>query len=379
MEQTSVLVVGASVAGLASAASLRKRGIDHIVIEKEAQAATPWRNHYERLHLHTHKGVSNLPYRKFAAAIPRYASRVQVVGYLDEYQKELGIRPIFNTAAQSIKREGDHWITQTNRGVFRSDYVIIATGPFGKPKDVHIKGMESFPGKILHSYGYKTGREYTGQRVLVMGFGNSACEIAIDLYEQGAASSMAVRSAVNVIPRDLLGIPILRISLMLSRLPFRVADALTAPLIRLLYGDLEKLGLKKKSYGVYEQIRNEGRSPVLDIGTIKLIREGHIKIHAGIDHIEGRTVVFSDGRKEEFDVIVAAIGYDRNYAEILEVGKERHEDLRVSARRQTYFGREGLYFCGFWIAPTGQIREIALDAQKIAEDIGKKRGGIVVV
>jgi len=183
---------------------------------------------------------------------------------------------------------------------------------------------------------------------------------------------MAVRSPVNVIPRDLLGIPILRISLLLSRLPFRVADALTAPLVRLLYGDLVRLGLKKKPYGVFEQIRKEGTTPVLDIGTIRLIREGHIKIYAGIDRIEGRTVVFSDGRKEEFDVLVAAIGYDRNYAEILDVGEERHDDLRVSAGRQKYFGKEGLYFCGFWVGPTGQIREIALDAQRIAGDIAKR-------
>ena len=372
MEQTSVLVIGASISGLASAASLKKRGIDHIVIEKEAQVGMPWRNHYDRLHLHTHKSVSNLPYRKFDKSIPRYASRLQVVGYLDDYQKELGIRPFFNTEAQSIKKEGDYWITATNNGIFKSKYLIIATGPFSKPKAVHFKGMETFPGKVLHSYGYKTGRDFKGQKVLVTGFGNSACEIAIDLYEQGALPSMAVRSPVNVIPRDLLGIPILRISLLLSRLPFRLADALTAPVMWLLYGDLVRLGLKKKPYGVFEQIRKEGTTPVLDIGTIKLIREGHIKIHAGIDHIEGRTVVFSDGKKEDFDVLVAAIGYDRNYTEILDVGKERYDDLRVSAGRQKYFGKEGLYFCGFWIGPTGQIREIALDAQRIAGDIAKK-------
>jgi hypothetical protein len=158
----------------------------------------------------------------------------------------------------------------------------------------------------------------------------------------------------------------------MSRLPPRVADTINAPLMRLLFGDITKLGLKKKSYGTFEQIQKEGSIPLLDIGTIKHIREGHIKIYDSIDHIEGKTICFAEGRKEEFDSIVAAIGYYRDYAEIIDVDKSRFEDLKVGANKQKYFGKEGLYFCGFWINPTGVIREIGLDAQKIAKDIAKK-------
>ena len=131
MQQTCTLIVGASASGLASAASLQKKGIEYIVIEKEAQAASPWRNHYERLHLHTNKAMSNLPYKKFDKAISRYPSRQQVVNYFDDYQKELNINPVFNTEAKSIRREGDFWITETNNEIYKSDYVIIATGAFG--------------------------------------------------------------------------------------------------------------------------------------------------------------------------------------------------------------------------------------------------------
>jgi indole-3-pyruvate monooxygenase len=70
--------------------------------------------------------------------------------------------------------------------------------------------METFTGKILHSCEYKTGKDLLGQKVLVVGFGNSACEIAIDLYEQGAKTSMSVRSPVNAVPRDIFGIPVLQ-------------------------------------------------------------------------------------------------------------------------------------------------------------------------
>ena len=372
MKQTKTLIVGASISGLASAATLQKHGVDYIIIEKYSQSVAPWRNHYERLHLHTNKRVSNLPYKKFGRTIPGYPSRKQVVDYLEDYQKEFNIDPVFNTEATSVKKEGDHWITETTNGTFRSKYIVMATGPFGKPKTVNFKGMETFPGKIIHSYGYKTGKDFKGQKVLVVGFGNSACEIAIDLYEQGAVPFMSVRSAVNVVPRDILGIPILEVSQILSRLPPRIADTINAPLRRLMFGDITKLGLKKLPYGPFEQIQKDGTSPVLDIGTIRHIRQGHIKIYDDIEHIDGSTIHFINNRKENFDAIVAAIGYYQNAAEIVSADKTRFEDLRSCIDKQKYFGKDGLYFCGFWIGPRGQIREISLDAQKISKDIAEK-------
>lgn len=372
IKETPTLIVGASISGLASAAALQKAGIAYIIIEKQEQVAMLWRNHYDRLHLHTPKSLSNLPYKKFNKSVSRYPSRQQVVEYLDDYQKEFNINPVFNTAAKSIKKEGDYWITETNNDSFKSKYIIVATGPFGKPKTIDFNGMQTFTGKMMHSYGYKTGRDFKGEKVLVVGFGNSACEIAIDLYEQGAAPSMAVRSPVNMAPRDLLGFPILQLSLLMSRLPVRIADTINAPLMRLLFGDISKLGLKKMPYGTFEQIKKDGSIPLLDIGTIKHIRQGHIKIYDGIDYIDGSTVYFNNGKKENFDAIVAGIGYYRDYAEIIAVDKSRFEDLKVSVDQQQFFGKDGLYFCGFWIAPTGQFREIAADAKKIAADIARK-------
>jgi indole-3-pyruvate monooxygenase len=376
MQYTRTLIVGSSASGLASAASLQMQGIDYIVIEKEGMAANPWRNHYERLHLHTNKAMSNLPYKKFDKSISNYPARQQVVDYLDDYQKTFDIKPVFHTEAKSIKRVGNYWITETNNDTFKSSYVVVATGAFGKPRAIQFNGMESFPGKIIHSYGYKSGRDFKGQKVLVVGFGNSACEIAIDLYEQGAEPCMSVRSPVNVIPRDLFGIPVLSLSVVMSKLPARVADTINAPLLRLLYPDLTRLGLKKKPYGIFEQISKEGSVPLLDIGTIKHIREGHIKIHENIDHISGRTVHFNSGKTEEFDAIIAAIGYYRDYAQIIDVEECRFADLRNPVGRQKYFGKDGLYFCGFFVSPTGQLREISLDARQIAKDIAGKEAQV---
>lgn len=367
-----MLVVGASISGLALAASLKKQGIKYIILERQSQIAPPWHNHYERLHLHTNKRISNLPYKKFDRKVSRYPSRQEVIAYLDAYQEEFDINPVFNTEAKLIRREGTGWLTETNYKTFQSKYVIMATGAFGNPKPVSFVGMETFPGSILHSSQYKTGKDFKGKKVLVVGFGNSACEIAIDLYEQGAIPGMSVRSPVNIIPREIAGIPILEISLLMSHLPPRVADTINAPLLRLLFGDITKLGLKKMPYGPFEEIKKDRNIPVLDIGIIKHIRKGHIKVNGGIDYLSRTTVHFSDGKKQDFDAIIACIGFNSDNTEIIKVGKDRFNDLNVSIDKQKFFAKDGLYFCGFWVGPTGQIREIASDAQIIAKDIAEK-------
>lgn len=372
MKETHTLVVGASIAGLSTAAALKKNRIDHVVIEKHSQVASPWRNHYDRLHLHTNKRVSNLPFKKFDSNIPRYPSRQQVIDYLENYQRSFAIAPLFNTEARSIRKNGDYWTTETDKGSITSKYLVIATGSYSSPRKISIDGMNSFPGRILHSSGYRTGKDFTGQKVLVIGFGNSACEIAIDLFEQGAQPVMSVRSPVNVIPREIAGIPILEISQLMSRLPPRVADTLNAPILKLLFGDIRKLGLRRMSYGPFEQISKDRNIPLLDIGTISHIRKGHIGVRGAIDHIDGSHVFFTGGQAEKFDAIVAAIGYDRSVAGFLEAGKERLEDLRFPVSKQKLFGKDGLYFCGFWVSPTGQIKEIGKDACLIAGDIAKK-------
>jgi hypothetical protein len=99
-------------------------------------------------------------------------------------------------------------------------------------------------------------------------------------------------------------------------------------------------------------------------------------MYGDIDYIQNKTIHFADGRKQDFEAIVAGIGYYRDDASIIEVDKSRFDDLKISAGKQKYFGKDGLYFCGFWIAPTGQFREIALDAQKIAKDILKKENAV---
>lgn len=371
----NTLIVGASLSGLACAACLRKRGIGYCIIEKSDVSASPWHRHYDRLHLHTPKWISHLPYKKFDPDIPRYPSRMQLIEYVDGYQKAFDIQPRFNTEALNILRVDDVWIARTNQGIFRSRNLIMATGAYGKPRPLRFTGIETFPGPALHSAQYKTGKIFKDQKVLVVGFGNSACEIALDLYEQGGIPSLSVRSAVNIVPRDVLGLPVLALSALLDPLPPRLADILIAPLMRWLVGDIADLGLRKLSYGPLEELRRNMNPPVLDIGTIGHIRKGRIRIFDDIDRISGNTIHFKDRRCEQFDAIVAGIGYYRVYDQLLSVDDRRFSDLGVPVSKQKYFGKDGLYFCGYWISPTGQIREISRDARAIARHITQHAAG----
>lgn len=370
---SSTLIIGAGPSGLATAACLQRKGIPFVIVEKAAAGAASWRSHYDRLHLHTSKQYSHLPFLPFDKNLPRYPSRDEVVQYLLDYESTLQIPVQYNTIVTKLEKWGEGWKAVTANGELYAQNVVVATGPFSRPVNIDIPGIEKFSGKVLHSQQYTTGALYKGQKVLVVGFGNSACEIALDLQEQGALPSVAVRSPVNVVPRDILGIPILQVSLWMRWLKPSLADKLNAPLLRLMVGDIEKLGLRKKSMGPLEQIAREGKAPVLDIGTIALIRSGKLCVYPGIQAVDGQTVHFSDGRSAEFDVIVAALGYRTALEDWIELPQERFDDLRRSTAAQQFFGKDGLYFCGFWISPTGQLREIGIDANRIANAIAITR------
>lgn len=221
---------------------------------------------------------------------------------------------------------------------------------------------------------------YKNQRVLVVGLGNSGGEIAIDLHEHGADVSMAVRSAVNVIPKEIFGIPFLTFGISQRWLPPKLADALNAPLTNLLLGDLEAIGLKRPAQGPITQIRTQGRVPFIDPGTIGLIRAGHVAVRPGIQQFMSNSVVFTDGRDEDFDAVVLATGYRTGLRDWLDVteGVLNAEGVPCSSG-QPVEAEPGLYFCGYHVSATGMLREIALEAERIATSLKQRTGATNMV
>jgi cation diffusion facilitator CzcD-associated flavoprotein CzcO len=360
------IIVGAGPAGLACAMTMGAAGLRVSVLEKADSVGSVWRRHYDRLHLHSDRKHSGLPGMAMPAAYPLYPSRQQVVDYLENYAARFGIRPVFNTAVKRLRAEGDRWVADTASGTVSARVAVVATGLADAPYRPSWPGTELFRGQVMHSSEYRNPAPYAGKRVLVVGFGNSGGEIALDLAEAGVAVTLSVRGSVQVLPRDLLGLPIVTWAIFYQHLPTRLVDRINAPILRLALGRIDKLGLHLSSKGPLQLIEERGRVPLIDIGTLDRIRDGGIRIARGIDRLTSDTVVFCDRKSEEFDAVILATGYRPDLRRLMpgvEGVLDRHGMPLLTGRATA---QPGLFFCGQITAATGQFREIGREARRIA-------------
>jgi indole-3-pyruvate monooxygenase len=364
------IIIGGGPAGLAVGAVLRRANIPFVILERSERIADSWYRHYDRLHLHTPKSQSALPLRAFPRTYPRYPSRQQIVEYLEEYARAFDLRPELEREVQRITRGADGaWDVATDGGNYRGGRVVVATGYNRVPNLPRWPGQETFPGRIIHSREYANADAFRGARVLVVGFGNSGAEIALDVAEHGLRCAIAVRGKVNVIPREILGVPITVFALALRPLPPRVADKMTALTRRLSVGDLSTLGLAKRDDGPSVQVAESRQIPMIDVGTLARIRSGDIAVRKGVASFDGSEVCFGDGTRERFDAVVLATGYTTGLAAML----PDHAAVLDSCGRPRVSGHEtavgGLYFCGYDLSSTGMLRQIGIEAMAIGRDI----------
>lgn len=314
------VIIGAGPAGLAVAACLIRSGIHPVVLEQAESVGASWRNHYDRLHLHTSKKVSALPHLPLPRSLPRYPSRDQFVEYLELYSRTFGIEPEFGERVTDAGRVGGAWrVTCESGKQLQAENLVIATGTNHIPHIPIWAGRNSFRGMVIHSSEYRNGAPWRGQRVLVVGFGNSGSEIALDLFEHGAKPTLSVRGVANTVPRDLFGIPISILGRYSGRLPPVITETLFNPLLRFRVGDLKRIGLTPPPDGALTHIRKTRRVPMIDVGTTARIRTGGIAVRPGIERFTETGVVFSDGRQEEFDAVVLATGYRPGWDRFLRV------------------------------------------------------------
>ena len=148
--------------------------------------------------------------------------------------------------------------------------------------------------------------------------GNTGAEIALDLCEHGAETAISIRGGVHIVPRDLFGLPIQVVATVATRLlPLKIDDALFPVILDFALGNLTKHGIKRPRQGILEQVVKSGKIPVLDVGTAKRIRDGHIKIMPGVASILGNGVMFEGGQQRRFDAMIFATGYRPGYQNFL--------------------------------------------------------------
>jgi hypothetical protein len=369
VQSCDAIVIGAGPAGLATAAALRARGLNAAILEKSDAVGAVWRRHYDRLYLHTDRAHSGLPGLPIPKAYGRYPSRAQVVEYLEHYTVKFDLKPVFNAPVHAVRREGRGWRAEAGENSQIAPIVIVATGWADYPHAPTWPGRETFVGSILHSSRYRNPAPFTDKRVLVVGFGNSGGEIALDLAEARVDVTLSVRSPVNILPRDLLGLPILVWAIAQQRLPARLVDAVNAPVLRLAVGSIEDLGLTRAAKGPRQMIEEDGRVPLLDVGTVAQIRAGRIKVRGDIACFGPTTVTFTRSSQEPFDAVILATGFQPDLRALLPDARGVLSDSGkplVSGRRTA---EPGLFFCGAIPSPTGQLREIGIEALRIADSV----------
>jgi cation diffusion facilitator CzcD-associated flavoprotein CzcO len=370
METTHVAIIGAGPAGLAVGACLRKAGLDFIILEKNHQVGSSWRRHYERLHLHTIKQLSSLPYAPFPKSYPRYVPRNLMIEYLDRYAADFDLQPRFGESVRSVRRNGEGWNVESVSSSISASHVVIASGLNAEPVTPTFPGIETFKGKVIHSEGYVNSKPFAGQSVLVTGMGNSGAEIALDLCEGGARPTISLRDRVHIAPRDLFGVPIQVVATLATKvLPLRANDAVFPFILDLALGNLAKHGIKRPRQGILQQVVSLGKIPVLDVGTVRQISAGAIRVAPGISAIDGDNVIFEGGSKNKYDAMIFATGYRPGYQNFLaadEVNNRRSNETRNGTVKT-------IHFVGFQSPVTGLLREISNEAIQIVSTIVRSR------
>lgn len=368
----TISIIGGGPAGLAIAGRLTKAGVPCIIYEKSEHVGHAWHNHYDRLHLHTVKEYSHLPHLPFPADYPQYASRQQFVDYLHYYAAQFSLNIKKGHHAHRLQPLRDKWQfeIESTKEKIKSDIVIVATGYNNFPVIPEWSGKDEYQGRIVHSKTYKNPQPFTGQKVLVVGMGNTGAEIALDLANHGIEVSISVRGPVNIVPRDFKGRPTQKTAMMLRQLPVWLGDQIGIVLRKIAIGDLSKYGIDTPKEPPAAQLRKYGKTPVIDIGTVNLIKAGKINVLSDINRLTTDKVVFDNAIEKGFDIIILATGYKANLDQWVKIDSSCFNDK--GAARKAYFNQyPGIYFLGFDTSFSGILNAIYEQSEDISDHIIK--------
>ncbi|KAK1266842.1 Indole-3-pyruvate monooxygenase YUCCA6 [Acorus gramineus] len=369
------VIVGAGPSGLAAAACLKVKGVPSVILERSGCIASLWQlRTYDRLSLHLPKNFCELPMMPFPRHFPTYPTKEQFIDYLHAYARQFNLSPVFNETVESAEYDCTigFWRVRTTTTEYLCRWLVVATGENAEAVVPGIPGMEEFnKGTVVHTSLYGSGDAFRDKRVLVVGCGNSGMEVSLDLCNHGAHTTIVVRDAVHVLPREMLGRSTFGLSMWLLKwLPMCVVDRFLLFVSRLMLGNTSLIGLHRPSIGPLELKALSGKTPVLDIGTLSKIKSGDIKVRPAIKRMMMNGVEFVDGRVEDFDAVILATGYRSNVPSWLKESElfSEKDGLPRKPFPNGWKGERGLYAVGF--SKAGLLGS-SKDALRIAQDIDR--------
>jgi dimethylaniline monooxygenase (N-oxide forming) len=365
-EVADVCIIGAGSSGIAVAKALKQKGIGFVCYEKGSQLGGMWRyendngvsSAYRSLHIDT--SVGNLAYSDFPfpPGSPDFLSHWEVLSYLEAYADRFGLREevSFRSEVTRVSAAGGGWdVTLQDGGTRRFGTVVVANGHLWKPRMPDFQGR--FDGSIIHSHHYRTPEAYRDQSVLVVGIGNSAVDIAVDIARQARGTHLSTRRSAWIVPKYIMGIPTDRWSAFLTRrlrLPTPVARAILGKVKVLAVGRQERFGVPRPEHPIWRE------HATISQDLLPYVGHGRIRIRPDVRLLDGREVEFADGTRTRFDAIAYATGYKTDFPFIApELWPVRGGAAHLY-RRMLLPEHPGLYFAGLVqpIGPTIPLVEI---------------------
>lgn len=370
----AAVVVGAGLSGLGAAKALETRGILPVILDAEERLGETWRRRHPQLRLNTHRRFSSLPGLPLGGGGHPYPHRDEVADYLTRYAQGLRARILHGTRLERLEREGDLWRLVTSRGDLLARNVVMATGVDRVPRVPDWPGRENWPGRLVHASDLGDVRQYQGQRVLVVGAGNSGCDVITHLLGIGTAELMvSVRHGPSVLPKWLGRFPMMRLTPLLARIPTPLLDPLAAGLGRLVHGDLRALGLPRHRLGLSRRLRRHGVAPAIDEGMVAALRSGRLRVVPPIARFTGDGIRLEDSRAVAPDVVIAATGYRSGLEPILgslDVLTPRGVPIIHGGQQLPH--APGLFFTGMRPSLTGFFLASAKVGREIAGAIARR-------
>ncbi len=311
MHSEKYCIIGGGPAGLAMARSFKARGIKFDIFEKHSDVGGIWDPEnpgspmYKSAHFISSKTLSGYFDYPMPEDYPDYPSNRQVLDYHRAFAREHDLyRDItFNTSVREI-RDFDHgWRVTLANGEER-DYkgVVCASGITWDPSMPTFEG--DFNGEIMHSVEYQDAELFRGKRVLIVGAGNSGCDIACDAGAAADQAFISVRRGYHFIPKHLFGKPSDVVGEESKWLPTRLNQLIFGFLLKkFMVGDLTRLGLPEPDHRILES------HPIMNDQLIHNLRHGDVRAKHDITRLDGDYVEFKDGSREKIDLIVCATGY----------------------------------------------------------------------
>jgi cation diffusion facilitator CzcD-associated flavoprotein CzcO len=314
-------LIGAGPAGLAGARALSKHGIAFQGFEAHTDVGGLWNignersTVYESAHLISSKRTTEFKEFPMPGGTADYPSHRELLAYFQAYAQHFDLKRHFRfgVRVKQVEPVSDApdtlWRVTLDVGGGQQETheykgVVIANGILAEPNMPKWPGQ--FSGQLLHTSAYKKAEHFKGQRVLIVGAGNSGCDIAVDAVHHAQSVDISVRRGYYFVPKYVFGLPADTVGGK-TKLPRWLKQKVDSTLLKWFTGDPVRFGFPKPDYKMYES------HPIVNSLILHHIGHGDVKVQPDVDRFDGHTVHFKDGSQADYDLVMAATGYKLHY------------------------------------------------------------------